>query len=226
VSRRLLIVLGCTLALAVPGAAHAAQPPTLFSVTQQTRHPAATFSMPGADSAWIYFATRPDRASDGSFLQENVKDSDYLTTDEIQRGSWTYEYQLDPGTYYVMMNASDYDCYGLPMCVEGYSNMLTLKVPKPQQTYRGSVNVWHYSHVADLTLRVKPLGESLPYKVCWRLKSGQRRCVGGKVDGYSWNAAADDQVSVRLRGMKNRTTFAWYVRGRKVAARTTNTTRH
>lgn len=152
-----------------------------------------------------------------------------MTTDEIQRASWVDESQIDPGTYYVMMNASDddYACYELPKtCIRGYSNMLTLRVPKPQQTYRGSVHVWRYSHVADLTLRVRPLGESLPYKVCWRLKSGQRRCVGGKVDGYSWNAAADDEVTVRLRGMKNQTTFTWYVRGRKVAAKTANTTRY
>jgi hypothetical protein len=224
-SRRLFVALVSVLALALPGAAQAAQPPTLLSVTQQTRHPAATFSMPGADSASIYFATKPDRATDGSFLQENVKDSDYLTTDEIQHGSWAYEYQLDPGTYYVMMNATDYDCYEQPTCIGGYSNMVTLSVPKPRQTYRGSVYVWRYSHVADLTLRVKPLGESLPYKVCWRLKSGIRRCVSGKVDGYSWNYAASDEVSIRLRGMKNRTTFTWYVRGRKVAVRTANTTR-
>jgi hypothetical protein len=80
--------------------------------------------------------------------------------------------------------------------------MLTLTVPKPPQTYRGGVSVLHYVHVVYLTLRVKPLGESLPYKVCWRLKNGKRRCVVGKVDGYSWNSSAEDDVSVGLRGMK------------------------
>jgi hypothetical protein len=182
--------------------------------------------MPGADSATIYFATKPDRASDGGFLQENIKDSDYFTTDEIQGGSWRYESQLDPGTYYVMLNGNDWDyCPAPAECIGGYSNMLTLTVPKPPQAYRGGVLVLHYSHVAYLTLRVKPLGEALPYKVCWRLKSRTRRCVAGKVDGYSWNSAAEDSRSVRLRGMRNRTTFTWYVRGRKVASKTANTTR-
>jgi hypothetical protein len=213
------------LALAVPSAADASRPPTLLTVTQQNRHPVATLSMPGADSATIFFATKPDRATDGGFLQENIKDSDYFTTDEIQSGSWTYESQLDPGTYYVLLNATDYDCFGQPTCLAGYSNMLTLNVPKPPQTYRGSVSVLHYSHVAYLILRVKPLGESLPYKVCWRLKNGKRRCVAGKVDGYSWNAAGEDSRSVGLRGMRNRTTFSWYVGGRRVAVRTANTTR-
>ena len=223
-SLRLLVVLMSGLALALPGAS-AAGPPTLLSVTQQSRHPAATFSMPGADLATIYFATKPDRATDGSFLQENIAEIDLLTTDEMQGGSWTDENQVDPGTYYAMVYASDFDCAGQPSCLDGYSNMLTLKVPKPPQTYRGSVQVWHYIHLAELTLRVKPLGERLPYKVCWRLKNGKQRCVRGTVEGYSWNDSATDDVSVGLRGMKNRTTFAWYVRGRKVAVKTANTTR-
>jgi hypothetical protein len=93
------------------------------------------------------------------------------------------------------------------------------------QTYRGSVSVLHFSHVAYLTLLVKPLGESLPYTVCWRLKNKKRRCVTGKVDGYSWNGSASADVTVGLGGMAKRTTFVWYVHGRKVAARTANTTR-
>jgi hypothetical protein len=181
--------------------------------------------MPGADFATIYFSTKPDRASDGSFLQENIKDLDLLTTDEIQIGSWSYESQLDPGTYYVMLRATDFDCIGQPTCIDGYSNMLTLAVPKPPQTYRAGVEVLHYLGVAYLTLRVTPLGEKLPYKVCWRLKSRRLRCVSGSVDGYSWNSSADDEVRVGLRGTARRTTFVWYVGGRKVAAKTANTVR-
>jgi len=181
--------------------------------------------MPGADAAAIYFANKPDRASDGGFLRENIKALDLLATDEIRRGSWSFEDQLDPGTYYVMMQATDYDCIGQPNCIDGYSNMLTLAVPKPSQTYRGSVEVFHYIHIVDLTLRATPLGEKLPYKVCWRLKTKRLRCVSGSVDGYSWNSSADDTLSVRLKGMANRTTFVWYVKTRKVAARIANTIR-
>jgi hypothetical protein len=222
--RRLLVMLIFGFALALPSAA-AANPPVLQTIDQVNRHPTARLSIPGADDATIYFATKPDRASDGSFLQENIKDLDFLTTDEIQSGSWTYESQLDPGTYYVLLRATDYDCIGQPTCLGGYSNMLTLNVPKPAQTYRGSVLVWHYLHQANLTLRVKPLGESLPYKVCWRLMNKKQRCVTAKVGGYSWNDSASDDVTVGLRGMAKRTTFVWYVHGRKVATRTADTTR-
>ena len=222
--RGLLVAFVSAVALALPGAA-AAQPPVLLGVTQQNLHPAATFSAPGADDATIYMATKPDRATDGSFLRENIIDLDFLTADEIQRGSWAYESQLNPGTYYVLLNATDYDCIGQPTCLNGYSNVLELNVPKPQQAYRGGVHVLHYVHLAYLTLSVKPLGELLPYKVCWRLKNKKRRCVKGSVEGYSWAQSASDDVTVGLRGMARRTTFTWYVRGRKVATRTADTTR-
>jgi hypothetical protein len=210
------------LVLALPSAANAT-PPTLISDGAANRHPNATFSMLGADDATIYFSSKPDTASDGGFLQENIKALDFLTTDEIQSGRWLSESQLDPGTYYVMLRATDFDCIGQPSCIDGYSNMLPLHIEKPPQTYRASVQVFHYSHVADLTLRVSPLGEKLPYKVCWRLKTKRLRCVTGRVDGYDWNSSADDMLSVRLRGMAIRTTFVWYVGGRKVAAKTANT---
>src|SRR5262249_8696275 len=154
----------------LPGAA-AAAPPQLLTIDQVGRHPVAQFSIPGADSATIYIATKPDRASDGSFLQENITDLDFLTDAEIQSGSWTYESQLDPGTYYLLLNATDFDCIGQPTCLNGYSNVLTMQIPKPPQAYRGGASVLHYVHLATLTLRVKPLGEQLPYKVCWRLKN-------------------------------------------------------
>jgi hypothetical protein len=201
----------------------AATPPSLLSVSQANRHPSATFSVPGADDATIYLASKPDRATDGSFLQENVKEIGLLTTDEIQSGSWLDSSQIDPGLYYVLLRATDYDCFGQPTCLGGYSNMLTLTVPKPRSSFRAIVHVYHYSHEAELTLRVTPLGERLPYKVCWQLKNKKRRCLGGAVSGYSWNSAADDMVSVRLRGMGRQTTFTWYVNGSRVASKTANT---
>jgi hypothetical protein len=112
-----------------PGPAPA-KPPTLLTVSQQNRHPSATFSAPGADDATIYFANEPDRASDGGFLRKNIKAIDLLATDEIRRGSWSFEDQLDPGTYYAMMVAFDDDCIGQPDCIGGYSNILMLTVPK------------------------------------------------------------------------------------------------
>lgn len=124
-----------------------------------------------------------------------------------------------------MLRATDYDCIGSPSCIDGFSGVLTLSVPKPSHSYRGGVEVFHYSHVVYLTLRVTRLGETLPYRVCWQLKSKRRRCVSGKVAGYSWNDSAEDSVSVRLQGMRQRTTFNWYVHGRRVASKSANTIR-
>ena len=211
--------------VALPSPAPApAKPPTLLTVSQQNRHPSATFSAPGADDATIYFASKPDRARDGGFLRKNIKTLDLLGTIEIRRGSWSFEHPLDPGTYYVMMDAADSDCIGQPDCIWGYSNMLTLTIAKPPQTYQAGVEVLHHVHIVHLTLRVTPLGESLPYKVCWQM-TNRRSCVSGRVAGHSWNSSAESQVSIQLRGMKARTKFTWYVRGHAVAAKTANTVR-
>jgi hypothetical protein len=213
-----VIVAAVVGSLLLAGAAVAATP-SLLSIGQENRHPTATFSMPGADFATIYFATSPDRATDGSFLEEHVEHIDFLTTDEIQGGQWLDSAQLDPGRYYVMLRATDTDCFGDSACMEGFSNMLTLAVPKPVASYRGNVRVYRYLQSVDLRLKVGPLGERLPYRVCWTLVGHRRKCVRSAVAGYSWNSAATDQISVRKRGMPQRTAFAWYVDGRRVASK-------
>ncbi len=210
-------------ALGLPGVALAA-PPALLSVGQQSRHPTATFSAAGADFATIYLASRPERGTDGRFLQENVKEVDFLTDDETQRGVWLDSDQVDPGTYYVMMEATQF-CYPPdPACIEGFSSVLTLIVPKPRSSYLGKVGpVYRFLHVVNLELTVRPLGERLPYRVCWRLRSKVRRCVAAVVTGFSWNSPASHSLTVRMRGMTKRTTFTWYVKGRAVATKTANT---
>jgi hypothetical protein len=210
-----MVVMGC---LACGGVAAAATP-TLLSVGHQNRHPTATFSMPGADDATIYFATKPDRASDGRFLEENVEHLDLFTTEEIQAGHWLDSAQLDPGRYYVMLRATDYECLGDPGCVDGFSNMLTLTVPKPVPRYRGSVRVYRYLSTVALRFKIAPLGERVSYRVCWTRVAKPRKCLRSSVRGYSWNSPADDEVTVRRRGMPRRTTFAWYVDGRRVASK-------
>jgi hypothetical protein len=204
---------------AAGGAVQGATAPTLASVGQQNRHPTATFApLPGVDGALIYVATKPDRASDGSFLDENIKTSDSLTDDEIARGSWLYESQLDPGLYYVMARTFDFDCYQNPNCIEGFSNMLTLTIPKPAQRYGAKVELLRYIRIAYLTFTVRPLGEKLPYKVCWTLTRGTR-CVHATVDGYSWNDSASDMRRISMRKMRKVTTFSWYVNGQRVAVK-------
>jgi hypothetical protein len=216
--------LGCVLAVAVVGSLAGAgtamaAAPTLLSVEHQHRHPTATFAMPGADFAAIYLATSPDRATDGSFLDENVELTDVLTADEIKSGRWVDSAQLDPGRYYAMLWASDDDCSGDPACMQGYSTVLTLAVTKPAPHYRGGVHAYRYLSTVDLRFRVAPLGERVRYRVCWTLTSKRRKCARSSVKGYSWSSPATDQIEVRKRGMPGRTSFAWYVHGRKVASK-------
>jgi hypothetical protein len=203
-----------------------AAPPVLSSVTVSAdRHPSARFSAPKADGVEIYFASKPDRATDGSFFQENIVTEDFMTTEEIQAGNWTYTDQLDPGTYYVMIDASpDFNlCYidstGTfdPTCAEGYSNVVTLTVPVPPIRYRAGVTVFRYSRVAYLDLKATPLGVSKRYRVCYRNRAKKKRCVSGTLDGYSWNSSASDEVSVSTRKLAARTTFTWYVGSQVVA---------
>jgi len=206
--------------------------PSLASVGQIKRHPTATFSAPKADYVSIYVASKADRASDGSFLAENVVVVDVMTDSEIQAGKWEYEYQLDPGRYFVMLSADpDFDaCYisgsGAydPSCADGFSGIASLTVPVPTPHYAATAKRIRWLGQVTLRLKVTPLGVKAPYKVCYAMKTKKRRCLSGTLDGYSWNSSADDELTVKKRGLKKRTTFTWFVRGRKVATRIIRTT--
>jgi len=225
--RRLFGIGGIVVAALILPSAAAAVAPTLGFVTQQDRHPSASFSAARASDATIYLASKPDRATDGSFLQENVTELDFLTDSEIQTGRWVDENQVDPGTYWVMLRADpDFDsCYDFvtggfdPVCADGFSNMLTLVVPKPSIRFRARVTVYKSLGEALLDLTATPLGERLGYRVCYRPKSGASRCLNGGLDGYSWNASAEDSLTVSTRRLPNLTTFTWYVAGAKVASK-------
>jgi hypothetical protein len=222
-----LSLAAAALAASLFAASAAAVPPALLSVTQQERHPLATFSAPKADFATIYIATKPDRATDGSFLSENIKTLDLLTDSEIQAGRWLDEDQLDPGSYWTMMRASpDFDlCYIFdlgtfdPSCADGYSNIVPLSVPKPAVRYAAKVEALRYIRIAYLTLVAKPLGEAQPYRVCYRMKNRALRCVRGTLDGYSWDSSASDLLRISTTALPAVTTFTWYVGTAKVAAK-------
>jgi hypothetical protein len=218
--RRALIALVVAGAFASPAQA---MPPVLTGLSQTDRHPAATFRAAGADYVTIRFATSPAQATDGSFLTENVKYSDSFTTDEIQAGLWTGESQLDPGHYWAMLDADDFGCPEAPDCTSGHSNVMELEIPVPVQRYIGSVDVFRYVRVIYLHLTVTPLGDRLPYRVCWQRANRRQLCVSSAVAGYSWSADASDTVRVRLRGMSRMTTFSWYVGQQRVASRRVST---
>jgi hypothetical protein len=163
---------------------------------------------------------------DGSFLRENVEVIDVLTDAEIQSGRWSYESQVEPGTYYVMMQATpDFEARYIfgegrydPSCADGYSNIVTLKVPTPTPRYVGAARVYRLLRQVSLRLAAAPLGMREQYKVCFRQKSKNQRCLSGTLRGYDWNSGATDALSVGTGNLQSRTIFTWYVNGRPVAA--------
>jgi hypothetical protein len=225
---RLAIFLAVLLAAAAFAGSAAAVPPQLVSISLQDRHPAASFSAPKAGDATIYMASRPDRATDGSFLSENIASLDILEDSEIQTGHWLYENKLDPGTYYVMIRASaDFDqCFNFdtgsydPACADGYSNVVTMVVPKPTIRFTTSVvAVYKYSHAIALRLRASVLGQVLAYRVCAKTAKGKQLCVTRSLDGFDWDTAADDEATFNTRPLPKVSTFRWIVNGATVASR-------
>jgi hypothetical protein len=226
-SRRLVVTV--VVAWVLFGAATAgAAAPTLSAVGVQDRHPTAAFAAPKADSVTIYIATRPDRASDGQFLAENVVEVATLTAAEIQAGEWKDAAQLDPGSYFVLLDADlsfdacyipDSDTFD-PTCADGWSGVLPLTVPRPAIRYTGTAGVSKYLGQVTLTLTATPLGVPQAYRVCYLLKTKVRRCLSGIASGFDWNSPASGRLTVRTRGLAATTTFTWFVGGAKVAART------
>jgi hypothetical protein len=225
------VVLKATIAALVGAGVFAtpalAVPPTLVKVSSHERHPAATIVAPKASSVTIYLASKPDRATDGSFLMENVKEVGILTDSEIQTGQWTDADQVDPGTYWVILRASadfgtcwifDAGAYD-PSCANGFSDVTQLVVPKPVSRYRIDVSTLRFLQQATLHLIATPLGESLSYRLCYQLKSRKRQCLAGTLNGYSWNASASSSLTVSTRNLAPLTTFTWLVNGRSVASK-------
>jgi hypothetical protein len=183
-----------------------------------------------ADDLSIRFSTKPDRATDGSFLSENSAGGDFVTDSELQSGRWMYESQLDPGTYWVMLHTSpDFDaCYISggsydPSCANGYSEIAKLTIPEPAVRYTVTSYSWRFSRKVDVTLRASPLGVDRAYRVCYRTASKVRRCLNGRLDGYRWDSAATDELSVNTRPLGPRTLFQWYVGSKLVAQKTVRT---
>jgi hypothetical protein len=230
---RLAAVIAATVSL-LSVAAASAVPPLLSGVSHERRHPKAAVTAPRTSSVTIYIASRPNRASDGSFLSANVEGLDFLTEQEIQTGAWFYERALDPGTWYLIARASaQSSCYSYPppeykavidpACAHGYSRVATLTIPKPAPRYRAKVEVLRHIRVVQLTLGAARLGEDRAYRVCWRRANRKRECVRGTLDGFDWDSGTSDRLRVSARGMARVTTFTWQVRGRTVARKLART---
>lgn len=206
-----------------------AVPPAITAVGQQDRHPTVALAAPRAGSVTVYIASKPDRATDGSFLQENVVEFAFLTDSEIQSGLWLDRSQIEPGSYFVMLKATrDFtscDSYDAnfteiidPSCADGFSMVVPLTVPTPKTKYTVKTDLLKNIRIVYLTLTGKPLGVKVPYQVCWQQPTGKRktlrkRCVQATLSGYSWSADASDLRRISTKGMTRRTKFTWYTRG-------------
>jgi hypothetical protein len=197
----------------------------LSSATQQQRRPSVAFSAPRASAVSVYLATKADRNPDGSFVQQNLRETGILSPADIQAGTWSDPNKVDPGTYFVMLRAQAnfdacFDGSGLdPACADGYSNVVTLVVPKPPIKYTARVRADRRGGTAQLVLTASPMGEKTPYRVCFRTLKKARRCATGTLDGYSWDRPVVNVVYVRTDNLAPTTTFTWYVRGKKVASK-------
>jgi hypothetical protein len=175
----------------------------------------------------VSIATKPDRATDGALLSENRVGGASLTDSEIQVGRWLDSSQLDPGVYYVLLQAfPDFDtCYQSgggydPSCADGYSDPVTVNVPVPKQTYRGTVERQTFLKRVELGFVVNPLGAKLPYRVCYLNALKTRRCLVGIVDGFDWNSRGTDSLTVTTRGLATQTPSPSATHGpRRAAAR-------
>jgi len=208
-----------------------AVPPAITAVGQQDRHPTVSLAAPRADSVTVYIASKPDRGTDGSFLQENVVEYGFLTDSEIQSGRWLDSSQLDPGSYFAMLEATrDFtscDSYDAnfnqvidPSCADGFSTVVPLTVPTPKTKYAVKTMLLKNIRIAYLRLTAKPLGVEVPYKVCWKRptdkkKTLRKRCVKATLSGYSWSDGASDLRRISTKGMTRRTRFTWSTRGGK-----------
>jgi len=207
-----------------------AVPPTITAVGQEDRHPAVALAAPRADSVTVYVASQPDRATDGSFLRENVVETGFLTDSEIQSGQWLDGSQIDPGSYFVMLRAdldstscvsydpNTYDRIEDPSCADGFSAVVPLTVPTPKTKYTAKATLLESIGIAYLTLTADPLGVKVPYQLCWKQPTGKKKkltkkCAKATLSGYSWNADASDLLRISTKGMTRRTTFTWSTRG-------------
>jgi hypothetical protein len=115
----------------------------------------------------------------------------------------------------------NYEAFGGydPACTDGYSNVLTFEVPKPASRYTARATAYRNIRRALLQLTATSLGETRPYRVCYRTLAKRTLCVRGTLDGFSWNSSATDLLTINTRLLPTLTTFNWFVANTKVASR-------
>lgn len=223
-TRRAVALALALAALTVFSAEAAATVPSLLTVGHDRMHPTATFAAPGATDVTVYISTSPDRATDGSFLTENSAGIDFFTDGEIATGQWMDADTIKPGTYWVMLHATQAGCYEDEgsVCMRGYSSPLQLTVPKPKTKF---TTKFEGGYIASFTLTATPLGESMPYRLCWARTGKSRKCERGTLLGTDWSDSTSDPIfltvdDLKLGSRQKKVKFTWYVENKRVASRT------
>jgi hypothetical protein len=214
-----------------------AAPPVLISVGHVDRHPSATWTLPpGVNSRVVEVAASPATSTDGYFFAENRKAFDTLQEAQTH---WVYNFQLDPGTYYVHISGIDEPCYLAGQCpVREFSQILTLVIPRPREPaprYQAAVRSVHPGAIRDSsrnwtyrgdTVRVAfrnaaaRIGARRPYTVCYtrnRRLSCRNRVLRGRATD-AWRLRIMPPWAGYVNGRYRRyVEFTWRVSGRVVA---------
>ena len=94
--------------------------------------------------------------------------------------------------------------------------MATLVVPRPAVKYAVGATRETFTNTVSLRISATPLGEKLPYQVCFLTKARKRLCLRDTLAGYDWDSAARESLTVKTRNLATLTTFTWFVGGRAV----------
>jgi hypothetical protein len=77
-----------------------------------------------------------------------------------------------------------------PSCADGFSNILTLTIPKPVVRYRVS---FERGFIGSFTIRASNSGEAIPYRLCSRDLT-KRRCLRGTIEEIGWGSSSSDTL--------------------------------
>jgi hypothetical protein len=208
---KLRVLAGTLLAAVLAAAPAAAAPPMLHEVGQDRYHPWAMFSAPGADSVTITFATSPERATDGSFFEENVTGSESLTDEEIAAGRWLSEQTVGSGMRCVMLSASSYSCPEGADCADGYSNLIRIHVPAQtlsKATAKDAVGEVMEDGLLGRSWELVRYDKVEPLHGCARLSRLGIRC---KLDWWAGDAGFSGEATV-IRRAGSEDLVRWTVR--------------
>jgi hypothetical protein len=220
----LLVSTAAALALALAGEANAA-PPVLLSVSHVDRHPEATWTLPaGVKSAVAEVAISPVTSTDGYFFFENVRA--FSTLEDFQT-RWIYNFQLDPGTYYVHVGGIDEPCFFAGLCpVREFSQIATLVIPPPpppprppppppeppgpgperSPRYQSMVRTIHPGAIRDHSRNWTYRGDTI--RVAFR----NAAALAGDRRGYRVCYTRNRSLACRNRALRGRSWDAWHLR--------------